>query len=192
MSSTPEEIATFWGEQMLKGYLKLAVLLVLIREPLHGYQIMKHIHELTMGVITPTAGGIYPTLRELELKGLIRGEWRAGERRKVYEITERGREVFREAMKKHFELGSSFRRWILKALADLKIIEEVEMPEALAPAARILFLDEDAPTKDRIEALERLRTRLRNLAILINAMARHIDNRIEELRSDRIERSTTA
>lgn len=177
---------------MLKGYLKLAVLLVLIREPLHGYQIMKHIHELTMGVITPTAGGIYPTLRELELKGLIRGEWRAGERRKVYEITERGREVFREAMKKHFELGSSFRRWILKALADLKIIEEVEMPEALAPAARILFLDEDAPTKDRIEALERLRTRLRNLAILINAMARHIDNRIEELRSDRIERSTTA
>lgn len=177
---------------MLKGYLKLAVLLVLIRQPLHGYQIMKHIRQLTMGVISPTAGGIYPTLRELEGNGLIRGEWRAGERRKVYEITERGREVFSEAMKKHFELGSSFRSWILRALADLKIIEEVEMPEALAPAAKILFLDEDASMKDRIEALEGLRTRLRSLAILINAMAHHIEDRIEGLRSDKTERSASA
>jgi len=39
----PTEIAAKWKDQMQKGYLKMAVLLVLMRRPLHGYEIMKEI-----------------------------------------------------------------------------------------------------------------------------------------------------
>lgn len=114
MGSTPEEIVSSWREQMQKGYLKLAILFVLIKSPLHGYQILKHVRKRTLGVITPTPGALYPALKELEDKGIVMGEWRLNERRKVYHVTGKGRGVFREAVQRHFEHVSSIRDWFLK------------------------------------------------------------------------------
>lgn len=48
--------------------LKLAVLLVLTRGPLHGYRMMILINELTLGVINLTAGGYIQRLRSLRIK----------------------------------------------------------------------------------------------------------------------------
>ncbi|MCP8305241.1 MAG: helix-turn-helix transcriptional regulator, partial [archaeon] len=127
MGSTTEEIAYLWRSQMQKGYLKLAILFTLTKGPSHGYQLMKRINELTLGMIAPKAGGIYPALKELEKINLIKGEWEH-EEKKVYHITDKGRDVFRKAVEKHFELTSSIRRWTLKELTDLKIVEEVEIP----------------------------------------------------------------
>jgi len=185
MDSTPEEIALFWRRQTQRGYLKLATLFALTREPLHGYQLMKRIGEMTLGVITPTAGGIYPALRELEEEGLIQGKWRPEERKKVYAITEKGREVFKIAVERHFELASSIRSWMLKELSNLKIIDvgSAEIPSLLTSAARVLLLDEEASTGERVEALKKLRERFHSLALLLNGMISRIDCRIEELRS---------
>ena len=183
MGSTPEEIASHWREQMQKGYLKLATLFVLTRGPLHGYQIMKRIAEWTLGLITPTSGGLYPTLRELEKLGLIKGEERLERRRKVYHITERGREVFRESVERHFEFAQSIRGWFFKRLADLNIVGEVEPPSPMIPAVRVLLLDEEASAEERVEALERLRASFQHLALLFQRMTEHINNRIEELKS---------
>ena len=66
MTAAPREIVNQWKEQMVKGYLKMAVLFVLMRKPMHGYEIIKSINEWTFGIMTPTAGSIYPTLRDLE------------------------------------------------------------------------------------------------------------------------------
>jgi len=183
MSMTPREIALTWKEQMQKGYLKLAVLFVLTRGPLHGYQMMKRIREWTLGVITPTAGGLYPTLRELENDGLIKGHWIPEQRKKVYEITEKGREVFREAVERHFKLASSIRSWFFKCLTDLKIVEDIEMPPASEAPVKVLLLKEDASIDERIEALEMLRDRLELFASIISKMTEQIALRIEELKS---------
>jgi len=179
-----EDIALLWGRQMQKGYLKLAALFALTRGPLHGYKMMKRIKELTLGVMTPTAGGLYPALKELENEEIIRGEWKIGERKKIYQITDKGKDVFKKAVEKHFELASFTRNWILKELAELKIIEEAEQPLESMSAIRVLLLDEKASVKERIEALKKLKVEFKRLAVLFDEMTSHIDDRIKELKSD--------
>lgn len=179
-----EEIASLWRRQMQKGYLKLAILFALTRGPLHGYKMMKLIKELTLGIITPTAGGLYPTLKELEKEGIIKGMWSIGERKKVYKITDKGKDVFKKAVEKHFELVSFTRNWILRELAELKIMEEVDQPLEVMPAIRVLLLNEEASIEERIEALEKLKVEFQRLAILFNKMINYIDDRIKELKSN--------
>ncbi|MDQ1280489.1 MAG: hypothetical protein QG670_1752 [Thermoproteota archaeon] len=187
MDSTPEEIASLWQEQMQRGYLKLAILFALTKGSLHGYHMMKRINELTLGMIKPTAGGMYPTLKELEKKGLVKGAWHHEERRKVYTITERGKEVFREVVEKHLDMASSVRSWILNSLTEFKIIEKAEMPMTFMPAIRLLLLSGDASIEEKIEALKRLKKELQNLTLMLNTMAEHVEDRIDELRTNKIQ-----
>jgi len=178
---TPAEIAARWKEQMQKGYLKMAVLLVLMRKPMHGYEIMKKINRWTLGIITPTAGGIYPTLRDLENRRLIKGEWVPEERRKIYSITSKGKEVFKEAVEKHFKLASSIRRWFFKELARLEIIEEPDLPPMMESAVKVLLLKENASVEEQIEALRRLRQSLQNTVKILSGMIERIRLQEEEL-----------
>jgi len=182
VESTPAEIAAKWKDQMQKGYLKMAILFALMRKPLHGYEIMKNINKWTLGIIAPTAGGVYPTLKELERKGLIKGEWIPEERRKIYHITKRGKDVFKEAVEKHFELASSIRRWFFRELARLELIEELDLPHMRESALRILLLKEDASVKERIEALRRLRQSLQNTLTILSRIIKQIQVREEELK----------
>ena len=181
MEPTPAEIAARWKDQMQKGYLKMAVLFVLMRQPLHGYEIMKNINKWTLGIITPTAGGVYPTLRELENRGLIKGEWIPEERRRIYQITSKGKEVFKEAVEKHFELASSIRRWFFRELARLEIIKEPDLPPMMESALKILLLKEDASVQERVKALRRLRQALQNTVMILSEMMKQIRLREEEL-----------
>ena len=182
MELTPAEIATRWKEQMQKGYLKMAVLFVLMRKPMHGYEIMKNINRWTLGIITPTAGGIYPTLKELETKGLIKGEWITEERRKIYRITSKGKEVFKEAVERHFELASSIRRWFFKELARLEIIDEVDLPSMTKSAVKVLLLKENVSIQEQIKALHRLRESLQSTVEILSRMIKQIGRREEELK----------
>ncbi|MEM3383546.1 MAG: PadR family transcriptional regulator [Nitrososphaerales archaeon] len=182
MTLKSEDIVSLWRKQIQKGYLKLAVLFALTKGPLHGYKMMESIKELTLGIITPTAGGLYPALKELEKEGIIKGEWKTGERKKVYKITDKGKDVFKKAVEKHFELISLTRSWILKEISKLKIIEGLNQPSEMIPAIKVLLLDEKASIKDRIEALESLKADFQGLINLFNEMIKHIDNRINELR----------
>ncbi|HIE18655.1 TPA: PadR family transcriptional regulator [Candidatus Bathyarchaeota archaeon] len=182
MEPTPADIAARWRDQMQKGYLKMAVLFVLMRKPLHGYEIMKEISKWTLGIITPTPGGVYPTLRELESRRLIEGEWIPEERRRTYRITSKGREVFKKAVEKHFELASSIRRWFFNELARLEIIDEPDLPPMMESAAKILLLKENASLQERIEALRRLRQSLQNTVMILSKMMEQIKLREEELK----------
>jgi len=179
---TPAEIAAKWKDQMQKGYLKMAVLFVLMQKPLHGYEIMKNIDKWTLGIITPTAGGVYPTLKELESRGLIKGEWIPEERRRIYRITSKGKEVFKEAVEKHFKLASSIRRWFFKELARLEIMDEPDLPPMMESAVKILLLKENASIRERIEALRRLRQSLQNTLMILSKMIEQIKIREEELK----------
>ena len=67
-------------------------ILYCLQEPQHGYGISQQVKEMTGGSVTISAGTMYGTLSKMEKDGLIRF-CREEEKRKLYQITESGREV---------------------------------------------------------------------------------------------------
>jgi len=77
--------------EMKRGFLQLLVLALLETET-YGYAMVRTFHDLSYKVEENT---LYPLLRRLEKKGLIRGKWELSEERprKFYSVTEAGRDM---------------------------------------------------------------------------------------------------
>lgn len=73
----------------------IPLLLSIIKiEDTYGYEIMNKVRELSDGYIELKDGTLYPILKKLEKKELIRSTWRqtlVGKKRKYYSITMKGR-----------------------------------------------------------------------------------------------------
>ena len=74
-------------------------ILLCFREESHGYNVIRKVKELTDGEIRLGPGTMYGTLSKMEKDGLIRFV-REEEKRKIYCITELGREVLDLEMKR--------------------------------------------------------------------------------------------
>src|SRR4051812_15229096 len=87
---------SYWAGTIKMALSKFFVLRVLHDAPSHGYDIARAVERITSGCCSPTEGGLYPVLRELEQGGYATTttEVVSGRERKVYELTERGREAF--------------------------------------------------------------------------------------------------
>jgi DNA-binding PadR family transcriptional regulator len=72
------------------GSLRLYLLKLLDEAPRHGYEIIRLLQDRFLGVYAPSPGTIYPRLARLEEEGLVTHDETDG--RKVYRITDRGRE----------------------------------------------------------------------------------------------------
>ncbi len=75
------------------GRLRLYLLKLLDEAPRHGYEVIRLLQDRFMGVYSPSPGTIYPRLARLEDDGLVTHDEVDG--RKVYRITEKGREEIR-------------------------------------------------------------------------------------------------
>jgi PadR family transcriptional regulator PadR len=69
----------------------------------YGNQLIEQIERLTHGVISLNPNTMYPLLRELEARGLVKGEWEHPEKRsrRLYRVTKSGRAEYqrlREAL----------------------------------------------------------------------------------------------
>lgn len=83
---TPSKIA--------RGSAELAVLALLEKEALYGFEIAKQIEERSSGSLRFTMASLYPMLYELEKRGLVKAQWEAnpaGRDRRYYSLTQRGR-----------------------------------------------------------------------------------------------------
>ena len=76
------------------GRLRLYLLRLLAEEPRHGYEVIRQLRDQFMGVYAPSPGTIYPRLARLEEEGLVTHDEVDG--RKVYRITEAGRQELRD------------------------------------------------------------------------------------------------
>lgn len=72
-----------------RGGVKYALLELLGKESMHGYQMMKALEEQSGGTYKPSAGSIYPTLQMLRDQGFVESSKQDG--KKIFEITEEGR-----------------------------------------------------------------------------------------------------
>ena|SRR6187402_731897 len=90
-----ETFAPRVAARMGRGDIRTAILLALAEEPMHGYQVIQSIETRSRGAWKPSPGSIYPTLQLLADEGLVTSE-QVGER-KVYSLTEAGRQVATDA-----------------------------------------------------------------------------------------------
>ena len=85
------------ANQMRKGTTTVLLLNLLAEEdrPIHGYEIIKELEGRSQGYFDFKEGLVYPRLHELEREGFLRSRWQGeagGRRRKVYTITDKGRQ----------------------------------------------------------------------------------------------------
>ena len=74
-------------------------ILFCLQTPNHGYGIVQRVEKLTDGEIRLAPGTMYGTLSKMEKDGIIRFI-REEDKRKIYEITELGREVLQLELKR--------------------------------------------------------------------------------------------
>jgi PadR family transcriptional regulator PadR len=80
--------------ELLQGTLDMLVLKTLTDGPLHGYNIVDRIQQLSSDVIRVEEGSLYPALHRMERRGWIIADWGYSEnnrRAKFYKLTRTGR-----------------------------------------------------------------------------------------------------
>lgn len=106
---------------LMRGAGPVAVLKLLERQPMYGYELVDALDRATEGVLAVGQSTLYPLLYNLEAKGLIEGFWRqaddTGKERKYYRLTSRGRK----------RLAEHARQWerLTAAMASLGIVSLV-------------------------------------------------------------------
>jgi DNA-binding PadR family transcriptional regulator len=76
------------------GRLRLYLLNLLAEGPKHGYELIRLLENRFLGLYAPSAGTIYPRLQRMEAEGLVTHTAAGG--RKIYEITDAGRDELRQ------------------------------------------------------------------------------------------------
>jgi PadR family transcriptional regulator, regulatory protein PadR len=80
--------------KIARGSAELAILALLARQPLYGFEIARRIEEDTGGALRFNLASLYPMLYELEKRGCVKGRWeanRAGRDRRYYHLTPGGK-----------------------------------------------------------------------------------------------------
>jgi PadR family transcriptional regulator len=83
----------------LKGHVDFLLLATLRDGPLHGYGVVDKLRGASDGAFDLAEGTVYPALYRLEAAGMLSSKWTTagGRRRRVYQLTRRGRtELARE------------------------------------------------------------------------------------------------
>jgi len=137
------------------GRLRLYLLKLLDESPRHGYEVIRLLQDRFMGVYAPSPGTIYPRLARLEEDGLVTHEEVDG--KKVYSITDKGREEIRSRLGDLADLEDE----LTESLRDVarEISEDVRdtvrtIREELASAAREFRADSGRTGRSRSDGAE--------------------------------------
>jgi DNA-binding PadR family transcriptional regulator len=187
VQSQEEITAGHWLKETQKGYIRIAVLILLSRKPYHGYEIMREIKERTMGFWKPTAGGIYPILRNLEESRYIKGKWdlQKKRKRKIFRITETGKQVLERSLTKESQIANSMTGLFTEFMKDVLDLEKpVSMPRL--PNLFSVFLEErKEKPEDTMNVLESKRKQIERMIKESQRQLTAINKRIVQLERSR-------
>ena len=110
--------------ELMRGAGPLAVLKVLERGEMYGYELASALETRTKGVLAMGQSTLYPMLYNLESQGLIKAEWReaeSGRGRKYYSLTKQGKK----------RLADDTKQWesVVRALAALGVVSGNPLPQ---------------------------------------------------------------
>ena len=152
------------------GMLRLYLLKLLDESPRHGYDVIRQLEDRFMGLYAPSPGTIYPRLQRLEAEGLVTQSQEGG--RKVYQITEAGREELRRRQDELDHLETEIRSSVHYLAGEIR--EEVrgtvhDLKQELKQAAREIRRQQRHENRSRRDwydadpAAPRLERKLRDL-----------------------------
>jgi transcriptional regulator len=101
--------------ELVQGTLAILILKALLAQSSHGYGIARWIETAADDILRVEEGSLYPSLRRLEAKGLVRSEWGVSDnnrRARYYTITAAGRRYL------HHEVAS----WVQYARAMTRVL----------------------------------------------------------------------
>jgi DNA-binding PadR family transcriptional regulator len=178
MPSDEETAASNWLKETQKGYIRIATLTLLSKRPYHGYEIMKEIRERTRGFWRPTAGGMYPILKDLQESAYIEGKWdvKTRRRKRIYKITQSGTAVLRRALEKENQLAETMRNLFeeyLKGVLDVnpQPVSPFTVPRPLAELLKETNENEETTIKRLEEQIKQIQDMSKQLR------KRHLDTK---------------
>ena len=121
MSKKTQEELDRWSKEVKRGAVTLAILALLSKRKAYGYEAVKLLDE-KMSFLALEQGTVYPLLRRLEKRELLKSEWDYEDPtkpKKYYAITSDGEEA----------LGAMTKTWSKLAHEMNGIIMEVEVYE---------------------------------------------------------------
>ncbi|RKS71706.1 DNA-binding PadR family transcriptional regulator [Actinomadura pelletieri DSM 43383] len=131
------------------GRLRLYLLKLLEESPRHGYEVIRLLQDRFLGVYSPSPGTIYPRLARLESDGLVTHEVIKG--KKVYSLTDKGREELERRMDELAELeeeiSASAQEFARGVQEDVRQTVR-SLREELTQAARTMRAQGKATSKD--------------------------------------------
>ena len=185
MPNTEDKTTASWMKEAQKGYIRMGVLILINKKPSHGYEIMKEINSRTKGFWQPTAGGVYPILRDLEKSGYIKGQWETQKNRrlKVYKITESGEQILRKAILKQTEIFNNIGSLFREFSRDVLNVEAVDDSMPTLPSPFSAFLEEKVGGKRNLKQLQNERNHIYETVKGMRDRIKLLDRRIAELKS---------
>lgn len=82
-------------EKLLPLSETMHLIMLSLRHPKHGYRIMQVVSQMSGGTVNIAAGTLYGAIDNLKKHGYIELVSEPEERRKVYQVTERGLEILK-------------------------------------------------------------------------------------------------
>jgi PadR family transcriptional regulator PadR len=85
-----------WEKEYKKGFVSYLILLLLVENPMYGYEIIGRLEELSDNKLSFKESGIYQVLKKQKQKKTIDSyikKSKVGPRRKYYFITEKGKNL---------------------------------------------------------------------------------------------------
>lgn len=158
-----------------KGYMGMALLLMINERSMTGYDIMRLMREITEGHWKPTPGGVYPVLKRLEGEGMVKGEWSSnkGRRRKVYVITEEGKRVLDRVLLRQSEIAFGINRLFESLLKDMF---SLPAPQVAPPSIFAMLMPDDM--SDEVKELEERRAMITSLMESLQETLDILDSKI--------------
>jgi DNA-binding PadR family transcriptional regulator len=182
MQQNEEIAASNWLKETQKGYIRIATLILLSRKPHHGYELMKEIKVRTRGLWKPTAGGMYPILKDLQKSGYIQGEWDAKTRRRkrIYKITGSGRTVLKRALAKENQLAGTMRNLFEEYMKS--VLEVDTQPDSTLSIPRPLAELLKETNEKEEDTVKRLEEQRRQIQIIIKQLQKKLETIKKRLR----------
>ena len=203
-----ENIADKFERTMKKGFVNIFALLVLNKEPTHGYQIKKLIEQRTLGVWSPTDSTMYTILKDLREKDLIKQQKTQDpdDSKKVYELTLKGKETLDLMLQKEREIRESMRSIIFSTseAGDDFLKEDLQSLILKGPSFRRASMQghpmrgpfmgafkgdfmgrlEDKPKKEQLEILDIQKLFISKQVEHLSQRLADIDKKISDLNSE--------
>jgi len=85
---------------LLRGVVEPLLLFIIGELPIHGYEIARELERRSEGYFDLTTSTLYSALRRLERRGLVLSSWQqiTKQKRRCYELTEKGRQILAEEL----------------------------------------------------------------------------------------------